>query len=148
VLRLEEGLTRVRSSLTRPVRILAGAGALALIACGCAYADPVAVAGPGDDFSQHQAFTPQPNQIGPQGPHRTLQWDARKGRWGLSLDMSQPNGRDPDWHDARVGLNYRVAPGLRTGVGVSLGSETAPDTHQFVPQDPSPRVNLETTFKF
>lgn len=125
----------------------AGAFALA-IAAGAAHADPARSSAPGDAFSQQDDFTPQPNQIGPQAPHRTLQWDARKGRWGLNVDVAQPVGRDPDWSDTRIGLNYRVAPGLRTGVGVTLGSEQTPDNHQLMPQDPAPRVRLETTFKF
>jgi hypothetical protein len=102
-----------------------------------------------DPFSQHDDFASQPNQLGPQGQqHQALQWDARKGRWGLSFDLTQPTDHNTDWRDAHIGLNYRVAPGLRTGVGVNLGPEQTPDTHSFAPQDPAPRVRLETTFKF
>ena len=62
-----------------------------------------------------------------------LQWDSRTGRWGFNLDMAQPGDRDMQWRDARVGLNYGVAPGVRTGVGVSLGDEQTPDGRKHRP---------------
>jgi hypothetical protein len=112
-----------------------------------AFAAASAHAAPSDAFTQQNDFTPQTNQIGPQPPHRSLQWDNRTNRWGVHLDMAQPQDRDVTWRDARVGLNYRVAPGLRTGVGFSLGNETPPDGRT-LPDGPAPRVRLETTFKF
>jgi hypothetical protein len=113
-----------------------------------ASAASMAHAAPSDLFSQHDDFTPQPNQIGPQAPHKTLQWNTKTGRWGVNLDMAQPGDRDPTWRDARIGLNYGVAPGLRTGVGVSLGDEATPDGRKLTTDGPAPRVRLETTFKF
>ena len=130
----------------RPTRL-----AIAMIAAlAAASAATCAFAGsPTDSFGQPNDFTPQPNQIGPLPPHRTLQWDSRTGRWGLNLDMAQPSSRDVQWRDARIGLNYRLAPGVRTGVGVSLGDETLPDlVHRPDQTAPAPRVRLETTFKF
>ena len=118
--------------------------ALALAAtAGAAEAAPAA-----DSFAQRDDMTPQPNQIGPPPNHRTLQWDARKGRWGLNFDFSQSPDRSVQWGDTRIGLNYRLAPGLRTGVGVSLGDEQQPDVRRLAPSEPAPRVRLETTFKF
>ena len=114
------------------------AGALAL-ALGVA---ATAVAAPADDVSV------QPNKIGPPAPRSTLQWDQRKGRWGLSLDMSQPAEGSPHWSDTRVGVTYRVAPGLHTGASVTLGPEETPDGRKLENQGPAPRVRLETTFKF
>jgi two component system regulator NtrZ-like protein (phosphatase activity inhibitor) len=108
----------------------------------------LAHAAPADPFSQLNDFAPQTNQMGPKPQHKSLQLDSRTGRWGLSIDMSQPRDRDVTWRDARVGLNYRVAPGLRTGVGVSLGDETTPDGRRILPDGPAPRVQLETSFKF
>jgi hypothetical protein len=95
-------------------------------------------------------FTPQLNKLGPSPPHRNLQFDNKTGRWGLDLDMNQPVDRDVDWSDARIGLNYRVAPGLRTGVGVTLGPEETPNPSHFdaAGSESQPRVRLETTFKF
>ena len=114
------------------------AGALAL-ALGVA---ATAVAAPADDVSV------QPNKIGPPAPRSTLQWDQRKGRWGLSLDMSQPAEGSPHWSDTRVGVTYRVAPGLHTGASVTLGPEETPEGRKLEHQGPAPRVRLETTCKF
>jgi hypothetical protein len=117
-------------------------------ALAMASAATIAHAAPSDLFSQHDDFTPQPNQIGPQAPHKTLQWNNKTGRWGVNLDMAQPGDRDVSWRDARIGLNYGVAPGVRTGVGVSLGDEATPDGRKLTTDSPAPRVRLETTFKF
>ncbi|HVN00383.1 MAG TPA: hypothetical protein VMT68_09220 [Caulobacteraceae bacterium] len=122
-----------------------------ILAAAVAMASAGAIAHAGtaaDLFSQHDDFTPQPNQIGPQPPHRTLQWNTKTGRWGVNLDMAQPGDRDVQWRDARVGLNYGIAPGVRTGVGVSLGDEQTPDGRRLNNSGPTPRVRLETTFKF
>jgi len=131
----------------RRIWIVAGAFALAAVGGGIASAAPN---GPtGDTFSQHDSFTPS-NQTGPNTTHRSLQFDWQKNRWGLNLDVSQQGDRDTSWRDARIGLNYRVAPGLRTGASVTLGPEHAPDgdMRNLAPQEPAPRVRLETTFKF
>jgi len=45
-------------------------------------------------------------------------------------------------------LNYGVAPGIRTGVGVSLGNEQTPDGRKLDNTGPQPRVRLDTTWKF
>ena len=109
----------------------------------------VAQAAPADSFGQSNDFSPQPYKIGPQPPHRNLQWDAKAGRWGLDLEMAQPSdSHDVQWGDTRIGVHYKLAPGLRTGVGVTLGPEQAPDGHQLYSTEPAPRVRLETTFKF
>jgi len=107
----------------------------------------LAHAAPSDAFAQQNDFTPQTNQLGPQPPHRKLQWDNRTGRWGVNLEVAQPQDRDVTWRDTRLGLNYRVAPNLRTGVGVSLGDEQQPNG-RLMPDGPAPRVQLETSFKF
>jgi hypothetical protein len=109
-----------------------------------AHAAPTAA----DLFNQQNDFTPQPNQIGPQAPHKSLQWDSHTGRWGLDLDMTEPADRDMQWRDARFGVDYRVARNLRAGVGVSLGPEFTPDGHTLDTQGPAPRVRLQTSFKF
>src|SRR6202789_1143844 len=132
---------RVSVRPNRLAMIVAAAFAMASAAA-------VAHAAPSDLFSQHDDFTPQPNQIGPQAPHKALQWNNKTGRWGVNLDMAQPSDRDPTWRDARIGLNYGVAPGVRTGVGVSLGDEATPDGRRLTTDGPAPRVRLETTFKF
>src|ERR1700682_5603781 len=89
------------------------ASALGLATVGglAAHADPITVAIPATDaFSQHGDFTPPPNQIGPQAADHIRQWDAKTGRWGVRLDVSQPTDRDVRWRDARVGAYYRLTP--------------------------------------
>jgi hypothetical protein len=109
----------------------------------------VAHAAPSDMFGPQDDFTPQqPNTIGPPAPHRSLQWDKSKSRWGLNLDMAQPGDRDLQWRDTRLGVNYRIAPNIRTGVGVALGPEQTPDGHTLDQVGAQPRVRLETSFKF
>ena len=135
------GKLKVGVRPNRLATIVAAAFAMASVAAA-------AHAAPSDLFSQHDDFTPQPNQIGPQAPHKTLQWNTKTGRWGVNLDMAQPGDRDVTWRDARIGLNYGVAPGVRTGVGVSLGDEATPDGRKLTGDGPAPRVRLETTFKF
>jgi len=128
----------------QPIRLTVAAfAALAMAGVGA-----MAHAAPSDLFTQHDDFTAQPNQMGPQAPHRTLQWDSKKGRWGLNLDMAQPADRDVQLRDTRFGVNYRIAPGIRTGLGVALGEEQAPDGRKLDTDGAAPRVRLETTFKF
>src|SRR3982751_3600829 len=61
------------------IGILAGMSATAVCAAP-AKAPPTAT------FTARDAFAPDLNQWGPQQSHRALQWDNRKGRWGLKLD--------------------------------------------------------------
>lgn len=122
---------------------------LTAVMAGVAMASTFAVcahAAPSDLFATHDDFTAQ-NQLGPPPPHRSLQWDSKTGRWGVNLDVNQSLSRDMQWRDTRIGLNYQVAPGLRTGVGVSLEDEQLPDGRR-IPQDSVPRVHLQTSFKF
>ena len=132
----------------KPAMIWASAVALSICVSAVAHADPARPTTSGDTFSQHDDFGSEPNAIRPAAPHRTLQWDARKGRWGLNAELTQPVGRDPAWGDTRIGAYYRVTPGLRTGVGVTLRLEQPPDPRALMPQEPAPRVRLETSFKF
>ena len=94
------------------------------------------------------AFAAQPS-TNPMTPHRTLQWDARTGRWGLSLDMTQRTDRDMQWKDVAPGVYYRATPRLRVGAGVSLSNDSVEtQASKIQPQPAAPRVRLETTFKF
>ena len=90
----------------------------------------------------------------PSSPGHTLEWDSRKGRWGLKLGVDQRIDRDTQLRDVAPGLFYKVTPRLHIGGAVTL----APDEGQGegleaqrllqTPQAPNPRVRLETTFKF
>jgi hypothetical protein len=138
---MEEGAVRVA---VRPKRLALMTTAVLAMASAASMSH----AAPADAFGQHDDFTPQQNQIGPPPPHRSFQFNNRTGRWGVNLEMAQPSNRDPTWRDAQIGLNYGVAPGLRTGVGLSLGDEQTPDGRKLTTDSPAPRVRLETTFKF
>jgi hypothetical protein len=89
------------------------------------------------DFNA-QAAAAQPNKI--------LQWDTKKGRWGLKLDLA---GRDTEWKDVEAGAFFRVTPSLRVGGAVGLEStqDTPVQQRDKAPQ-PAPKVRLETAFKF
>jgi len=113
-----------------------GAGAQA------ARAEPVGSRPAADDFAS------QTRSMGPAVSRRTLEWDARKGRWGLKLDMDQRTDRGVQWRDVQPGVFYRLTPRLHIGGAVSLSEDQVESAPGFQPQAPPPRVRLETTFKF
>jgi hypothetical protein len=89
------------------------------------------------DFNA-QAAAAQPNKI--------LQWDTKKGRWGLKLDLA---GRDTEWKDVEAGAFFRVTPSLRVGGAVGLEStQDTPVQQRDKTQQAAPKVRLETAFKF
>lgn len=81
-------------------------------------------------------------------PRRSLEWDARTGRWGLKLGVEQHLDRDVQLKDVEPGVYYRLTPRLHIGGGVSLAHDRLDNLRLTVPQVPAPRVRLETTFKF
>jgi hypothetical protein len=86
--------------------------------------------------------------IAPQGV-KSLQWDARRGRWGLTLNMDQPSTRDMELNDVAAGAYFRITPSLRIGGAVALSDKSATQTFkQTQPVERQPRVRLETAFKF
>jgi hypothetical protein len=87
-------------------------------------------------------------QFGLAPVHKTLMWDD-KGHWSLKLDMNTPAGRDMQLRDVQAGAYYHLTPSLHVGGAVSLGDEQfAPAEQRNLPQGQSPRVKLETRFKF
>ncbi len=81
-------------------------------------------------------------------PRSTLEWNPRKGRWGLALGVEQHSERDVQWKDVSPGVYYRVTKRLHIGGAVSLAPDQADNLRLGQPQLPAPRVRLETTFKF
>lgn len=82
---------------------------------------------------------------------RTLEWDPRKGRWGLKLGVDPRSDRETQLRDMAPGVFYRLSPRLHIGGDVTLAPDTIvgyPNQHLIDPQAPNPRVRLETTFKF
>lgn len=117
-------------------------GAIALLGAtsGLAHAE---TAKPKMDFSVRN----EPATLATQGG-KSLKWDNRNGRWGVTLSLEEPNSRDVQWNDVEAGAYYRVTPSLRVGGAVALGDETSPTFRKTEPQPLTPRVRLETAFKF
>lgn len=89
-----------------------------------------------------------PSPIAPQGVKST-KWDARKGRWGLTLNMEQPDARPSTWNDVAAGAYYRITPSIRVGGAVAFGEQqVTPGAQKITPDEGQPRVRLESTFKF
>lgn len=82
---------------------------------------------------------------------RTLEWDPRKGRWGLKLGVDPRSDRETQFRDMAPGVFYKLSPRLHIGGDVTLAPDNitgSPNQHLIDPQAPNPRVRLETTFKF
>jgi hypothetical protein len=131
---------KVLTAAAISIGILAGMSATAVCAA------PVK-APPAATFTARDAFAPDLNQWGPQQSHRALQWDNRKGRWGLKLDYDQSTIRDMGWNDMQAGAYYKVTPSLRVGGALSVTSPQQNITPR-LQQDKAPGVKLETAFKF
>jgi hypothetical protein len=80
---------------------------------------------------------------------QVLKWDARKGHWGLTLNLQQLDTRETNWNDVQAGAYYKVTPQLRVGGAVAIGDQqVVPSARKPDPADGAPRVRLETAFKF
>ena len=79
----------------------------------------------------------------------SVKWDARKGRWGLTLNLDQPDARPSSLNDIQAGAYYRITPSLRVGGAVALGDQqVGPGPKKITPDEGQPRVRLESSFKF
>ncbi|MDO8900262.1 MAG: hypothetical protein Q7V15_02805 [Phenylobacterium sp.] len=83
----------------------------------------------------------------PQGG-KTLKWGLQNGRWGVSLNLDQPSGRDVQLNDVQAGAFFSVTPSLRVGGAVALGDQEEPAFKKTQPTEATPRVRLETALKF
>ena len=101
-----------------------------------------------DAFSSFNSAADQ-SHWAPQPAQKSLFWD-QKGHWGLKLDLSQPVGRDMQLRDVQAGAYFHITPSIRVGGAVALGDSTTFDRTTVIPQNQSqtPRVKLETNFKF
>ena len=127
--------------LDRRIRLLVAATALFGAACGAAQAadksKPV-------DFSVHSEVSPVPTS-----GLKSLKWDARKGRWGVTLNMDQSDVRPSSMNDIQAGAYYHITPSLRVGGAVALGDEQlTPGPKKIGSEEAQPRVRLESSFKF
>lgn len=80
---------------------------------------------------------------------KSVNLDARRGRWGVTLNMQQPDTRQSTLNDVQAGAYFRITPSLRVGGAVALGDQQLqPGPNKIVPDEGQPRVRLETKFKF
>ncbi len=96
-------------------------------------------------------FTVRQEAASPIQPNagQKLKYDARKGRWGVTLNLEQPTARPSTLNDVAAGAYYRITPSLRVGGAVALGEEQlAPGPKKPDAAQGQPRVRLETNFKF
>jgi len=85
----------------------------------------------------------------PNAGMRSLKWDARKGRWGVTLNMEQSDVRPQSLNDVQAGAYYHITPSLRVGGAVSLRDEQVnPGPKKIGSEESQPRVRLESSFKF
>ncbi|WP_293907565.1 NtrZ family periplasmic regulatory protein [Phenylobacterium sp.] len=79
---------------------------------------------------------------------RTLKWDASKGHFGFTLEMQQPDERPLVPNDIQAGAYFRITPSIRVGGSVALGEQDlTPRANQARPAT-TPKVRLESTFRF
>jgi hypothetical protein len=135
------------SKVTKPARLIGAFGAICVCVAGVsAHAQTASAAQPQAILVANDFVSPAPSTAG-----RTLEWDSKKGRWGLRLGVESREDRQSDLRDVEPGVFYKVTPRLHIGGGVTLAPDTSlsPDQQRFqIPQAPNPRVRLETTFKF
>ncbi|MGZ6050281.1 MAG: NtrZ family periplasmic regulatory protein [Phenylobacterium sp.] len=132
----------------RSIMSAAVSGLLLLGAASVAHAEtktPV----PQASFTARDAFAPDLNQWGPQVGRRTLEWDSKRARFGVKLDLNQPLGRPLSYtdRDVQAGAYYKITPSFRVGGAVSLGAVNQ-EPQSAIPADRAPKVKLETAFKF
>jgi len=125
----------------------AAIGALAVLATAASARaeQPLSLVVPQTDiFAQHT--TPDQSRWGPQPTHKSLQFDQK--RWGLHLDMSEPVGREMQLRDIQAGAFFKLTPSLRVGGAVAFADQPTQPDRTSLPTTQTPRVRLETTFKF
>jgi len=124
--------------------VLALSAAALVVGAGeaCAQPDQAGVILVANDFAAPG------DSSGPVTTGRTLEWDSRKGRWGLKLGVEQHTDRLSEWRDVQPGVYFKVTPRLHIGGAVSLTPMPLIDPNVVDPRPQSPRVRLETTFKF
>ena len=125
----------------RHTAALLGAAALLGGAAGAAQAAD-APAKPVDFTVRPEAAA---NPVAPKG----VNFDARRGRWGVTLNLQQPDTRPGTLNDIQAGAYYRITPSLKVGGAVALGDQQlVPGPQKLTPDGGQPRVRLETQFKF
>jgi hypothetical protein len=124
-------------------RISLGIAAIALF-CATAGVAQAADRSPGLDLTVRSDVSSIPN-----AGMKSLKWDARKGRWGITLNMDQSDVRPSTLNDVQAGAYYHITPSLRVGGAVALRDEQVnPGPRKIGSEESQPRVRLESSFKF
>lgn len=102
-----------------------------------------------DSFTVHDSFGADSNAFGPQVGRRSLQWDAKKAKWGLKLDMEQQLGLPPNFsdRDVQAGAFYKITPAFSVGGSLRVGAMND-GAQPVIPTDKAAKVRLETSLKF
>ena len=94
-------------------------------------------------------FTVRPEAAAAPASAKGVNFDARRGKFGVTLSLQQPDTRPGTLNDIQAGAYYRITPSLRVGGAVALGDQQlAPGPQKLTPDAGQPRVRLETQFKF
>lgn len=128
----------------RRLSVVIAAAALSSAAAGGAWA--------GDKVSRPVDFTVKSEPAAPlsitPNAGRVMKWDASKGRFGVTLDLQQPGERPLVSNDIAAGAYYRITPSLRVGGAVALGDQQLTPRANVAPPASTPRVRVETKFRF
>jgi|GEM_PF-1727250 len=128
----------------RKFALLVAATAFFGAACGAAQA-----ADPKSGTTKPLDFTVQA-ETSPIAPgNQTIKWDAAKGRFGVTLNVLQPDTRQTTLNDIQAGAYYKITPNLRIGGAFAFGEQQiTPGQKPNAPDTSQPRVQLETKFRF
>jgi len=126
---------------TRRLSVAIAAAALMSAAAGGAWA--------GDKVSKPVDFTvrSEPLAVAPNAG-QALKMDANRGRFGLTVTMQQPGERAAVPNDVSAGAYYRITPSVRVGGSVALGPQDLTPRANNARLADTPKVRLETAFKF
>jgi hypothetical protein len=139
-----EGLKRMSRA-----RVFAVVAVLSLFGTvGVAHAQSAPKPLTSDAFRVRGEFDLRNTRLGPERAERSLQFDARAGKWGVKVGLGAPLGREADAKDLEAGAYFRVTPSLRVGGALGVASERDNPVRRPGQKDEAPRVRLETSFKF
>lgn len=93
-------------------------------------------------------FTVRPDNAAPANQPKTYRFESHRGRFGVTLDMQQPETRPGAWNDVQAGAFYRITPSIRVGGAVALGAQQLQQLPVKPVPEGQPRVRFETQFKF